>query len=552
MTSHPGSEIEPSPAFSEGSTPTRSSPGNPGHRSAGVVEQIPEPPGPEHPTLGVGVVSGPDTRTGPWRILTVLTQLGIMNIAIGLGGVVRNKVMAVYLKPAGFGEFTQLAGIASAVYVFVQFGMSVGLSRHAAAQREEKERQRQLSVANGLTVGLAVASIALLIPAIFSPASGPVLRLLGVAPTLDHKLLLGVLLAVAPVEALRNNYLCFLQGILDIRGMSIKRSVAIIVSTAAAVPLIALFRASGAAAQMAFGSLFLALLLGLRCRQMGYRPLAFAWNRRIAFTLAGWGGASLISSLALNSTDTLIRGHLIATAGLAANGLYQSASLLSGQVMTVILGSIGAYSLATLSETKDAAVAKMRMTDLLRVILPVTTLALGGLGLLSIPLLSILFTHSFGQASTFFPLQLTANYLQASAWIVGAPLLGFGFVRTWMFIQLTGSALRYAVTLALSSFIGVHAVPAGLAIAIAFDLVADIVFCRRCLGIRFDAPTVRAFLLGGAGILTCALVGASSRPLPVLLAAVVFLGLVIAAMAWRETRRAFHLAILSLRRLSHR
>ena len=104
--------------------------------------------------------------------------------------------------------------------------------------------------------------------------------------------------------------------------------------------------------------------------------------------------------------------------------------------MAIILGSIGAYSLATLSETKDASVAKLRMTDLLRVILPLTALSLGMIGLLSVPLLSVLFTNSFRSASAFFPLQLSASYFQATAWIVGAPLLGFGFVRTWMFIEL--------------------------------------------------------------------------------------------------------------------
>jgi O-antigen/teichoic acid export membrane protein len=192
------------------------------------------------------------------------------------------------------------------------------------------------------------------------------------------------------------------------------------------------------------------------------------------------------------------------------------------------------------------------MTDLLRVILPITTLALGTLGLLSIPLLSILFTGSFGQASTFFPLQLSANYLQASAWIVGAPLLGFGFVRTWMFIQLAGSGLRYAVTLLLSSFIGVHAVPAGLALAIAFDLVADIVFCRRCLGIRFDGRTIAMFLLGGAGILTCAMLGATSRPPYILFLAFAVLCCTVAGMAWRETKSGVQAAMLALRRFAHK
>ena len=212
----------------------------------------------------------------------MLTQLGAMNLAIGIGGVVRNKVMAIYLKPAGFSEFTQLAAIATSVYVFVQFGMAVGLSRHAAAHRETEERQRQLAAANSLTVGLAVATLLIAIPSLFSPAGDAVLRVLGVRPSFEHKILLGALIAVAPVEALRNNYLCFLNGILDIRGMSIKRSLAIVVSTLVAIPLIALFHTAGAAAQMAFASLFLAWLLGRRCREMGYRPLRFLWDRRIS------------------------------------------------------------------------------------------------------------------------------------------------------------------------------------------------------------------------------------------------------------------------------
>lgn len=485
-----------------------------------------------------------DGRTGVHRILAVLTQLGAMNAAVGLGGVVRNKIMAIYLKPSGFGEFTQIAAIATSIYVLVQFGMSVGLSRHAAAIREPKKRQEQLSVANSLTAGLALVSLVFLLPPLFTSGADPLLRTLGVVPTFEHKLLLGILLAVAPVEALRNNYLCFLQGILDIEGMSMKRSVAILVSTVAAVPLIAIFRMAGAAAQMVLGTVFLAVLLGRRCRKMGFHPLAFAWQKRTALTLAGWGGASLISNLALNSTETLIRGHLIATSGLAANGLYQSASLVSGQIMAVILGSIGAYSLATLAESNDTGVAKLRMTELLRLILPITTLSLGVLGLFSIPLLALLFTRSFIHAATFFPLQLGAHYLQAAAWIVGAPLLGFGFVRTWTLIQLAGSVLRLVVTFALSSWVGLYAVPGGLLVAVAFDLAADIVFCWFFLCIRFDPILGRTFLLGGLAILICAMIGISSHSLITLCGAALLLCAYVAAMAWRETQESWK-AILS-------
>jgi uncharacterized membrane protein YfcA len=145
---------------------------------------------------------------------------------------------------------------------------------------------------------------------------------------------------------------------------------------------------------------------------------------------------------------------------------------------------------------------------------------------------------------------LTANYCQAAAWIVGAPLLGFGWVRTWMSIQLAGSGLRYVATMLLSSFIGAHAVPAGLLLAVAFDLAANVIFCRR-LGIHVSPQTARRFLLGGAGILACAMVGSSSHSLALFCATTMLLCSIVAAMAWRETGAVFQAAVQCYRRFTN-
>jgi O-antigen/teichoic acid export membrane protein len=177
---------------------------------------------------------------------------------------------------------------------------------------------------------------------------------------------------------------------------------------------------------------------------------------------------------------------------------------------------------------------------------------LGLLGLFSIPLLTILFSRSFIQASTFLPLQLSANYVQAAAWIVGAPLLGFGFVRTWMVIQLAGSGLRYVVTVLLSNWIGVHAVPAGLLIAVAFDLVADIIFCYAQLRILFDAAVIRRFVIGGGAILGCAVLGAASHALAVVALGAAGLCAIVAATSWQETQAGLRFAQAQLRRFVER
>src|SRR6185312_11800607 len=109
-----------------------------------------------------------------------------------------------------------------------------------------------------------------------------ILANLGIHPGLRQKLVLLALFSIAPIEALRNNYLSFLAGLVDIKCISSKRSLAVIAATAVAVPLIAMFGIAGACMQTAIASLFLAFLLGGRCREQGYKPIAFRWHKDAA------------------------------------------------------------------------------------------------------------------------------------------------------------------------------------------------------------------------------------------------------------------------------
>jgi O-antigen/teichoic acid export membrane protein len=215
---------------------------------------------------------------GKRRILTVVMQLGLMRIAVSLAGLARNKVLAVYLKPEGFGAFTQLVNIVEVVNVFVQFGTIVSLSRNTAAAGNAQSRQRQLETANFLTVSLAVGTLALLIPLLVGSTGSWALSKLGLESGFREKAILIALLSITPIEALRNNYLSFLSGLLDIKGISTKRSLAVVVATVLAIPLVITFGIAGACIQTALASLFLAFLLGARCKQQGYRPLAFSWH----------------------------------------------------------------------------------------------------------------------------------------------------------------------------------------------------------------------------------------------------------------------------------
>jgi O-antigen/teichoic acid export membrane protein len=444
-------------------------------------------------------------------IVAAMTQLGGLQVILALTGFVRNKVAAIYLKTAGIGEWSQILGVATTVFLIVQFGMIVGLSRNTAAAKDQKDRQRQLSVANTLTTVIAIATI--LVALALSRVSSHTRLLSGLGISTGQGLLMLLFIAaLAPIEGFRNNYLSFLQGTLDIRGIATKRAIAVILATLAAIPLVSRFGIMGACLQFALASVLLAALLGHRCHQLGYRPIQFQWERSSAVGLATLGGASLLVSFAYGLADVLIRSQMIRFVGLSETGIYQAAFLLSSQVTQIALGSIGVFSLASISRSTIPEVISHQLHAMYRVILPTSAVGLGLLGLLERPAVQLLFSSQFNSSTIFLPLLLVGNATQAACWVAGAPLLGCGRVRTWLALQIVGASIRYLLVTTLLPVIGTQAIPLAFLLGQLFDLIASIIVCSRYMQIstsRADLAKI-AFSSGLPGAL--ALIGLHPTP----------------------------------------
>jgi PST family polysaccharide transporter len=472
---------------------------------------------------------------GPRAIVLAMSQLGGLQIVFVLTGLVRNKVAAVYLQTAGMGEWSQILNVVSTVFIIVQFGMMVGLSRNVAAAKNDEDRQRELSVANTLTTAVAVAAILVTLALAFSSSNSWLLGILGI-PAKQKLALLLMVAVLAPIEGLRNNYLSFLQGVLDIRGIATKRGAAVILATLAAVPLVIMFGIAGACLQFAVASVLLAVLLGHRCHQLGYRPLEFRWSKSTVTGLASLGGASLLAGFAISLTDVLIRSQLIHYAGLAETGLYQAGLLLSSQVTTIVLGSIGVFSLSSISRSTEPTVIRRQLQAMYKVILPISAVSLGLLGLLERPILHLLFSAQFQSSSVFLPLLLVGNSVQAASWIAGAPLLGCGKVRAWLTLQIIGALIRYWIAVAFLPQIGTQAIPLSFVVGQIFDLTASTVMCSMLLRIKISGGDLARMAISSALPGGLALIGISPAPTAFCIGAVILAASAV-AMAPAEASR---------------
>ena len=112
--------------------------------------------------------------------------------------------------------------------------------------------------------------------------------------------------------------------------MARQRSIAVLLATAVSVPIVWIFGLVGAAATFVILNGLLALLLGFRCRSLGYRWLAVGFDRSVVAALASFGLVSMASGFAQTFADTAIRASLLKELGSDANGLLQAPLVLAG------------------------------------------------------------------------------------------------------------------------------------------------------------------------------------------------------------------------------
>ena len=447
----------------------------------------------------------PRTSAG---ILVVLSQFGMMQVVLAATGVIRNKVIALKLGPAAFGEYSQIASMMSVVYTVVSFGMMVSLSRNAAKAGSDPERRAQLANANGMILALSLVTglgaLALL-------GTGRLLPIAGLAQGTVTVAATALFIAAIPFEGLKNNYLALLQGILDVRGLAARRAIGVLVVTVVAVPLVWVFGFIGAAAQYFLLSALVTVLLGARCRQLGYPPLGAGLDRRIVWSLASFGAVSLGSSFAQVTADTAVRASLIEVAGAAANGLLQAPFVLSQTVKMVVLSSISSVSLATIAPKEDGREISSAIDKLLEVVIPAGASAIGLLGLFGALALTILYSNAFAPAAALFPYILVADTLLVFIWVIGTPLLARGDRILWLVLDLVWAAVRWGVALVLiRRQMGALAVVIGYLAAIGLHLGLNLVVFRRFYRLDLRPVHLARLAFGVALVAALSVVGRSS------------------------------------------
>jgi PST family polysaccharide transporter len=434
--------------------------------------------------------------TGLPRFLVLLGASGVASASAGLASVVRTKIVAVGLGPAGLALVSQMS---SAVNVLAWLSVSgaSGSVRLVAEALGRGERDAAATVVR--TTGVVLSAVVIVVLAGGVAAA----ELLATAAFGDRGATTWVLwlLVAAPAAAVTAASTAVLRGAQQIGRLAVARIVASVASVAGGWAIVV-----GAGMAMVVAVPLLLVVAMAIATSVAAWPLGRPWlqaggrwfDRRVARRVASYSLATVVMGLATAATFMAIGRHYLAAGDLETAGRIAALVWLSEPLAAAFAAghhgsTFPAYAAAAGPAAGRVLARGVRGLVLLAVpVLMVVSMAAG-------PLVQLAFSAAFADIVAFVPLLAVATYLRSASIVLGLALLARGRLLplTVMHLGWTGTLAGLALVRAAPGLSGVSAFATGYFVAVLGHFVVQLALLRR---VRL-APTPRDLVWIGAGIL---------------------------------------------------
>jgi hypothetical protein len=213
-------------------------------------------------------------------------------------------------------------------------------------------------------------------------------------------------------------------------------------------------------------------------------------------------GAMLLSGLAATCVLLSVRGSITRHEGLAVTGQFDAAWNISMNHVTLILGSVQAYYLPTLSASKNAGERGRQIRGMLLVATLATVPVIVALASLKPLAVNLLYSHQFASSPAFLRWTLIADYLKVSSWVLATPMLATRDIAAFLGSDLLSHGVFFGASILFARIVR----PAeGAAIGFLASYAVYFALCysyaRVRHGFRFGAAGLSLWLTGLALII---------------------------------------------------
>jgi PST family polysaccharide transporter len=385
-------------------------------------------------------------------VIKMLTMLGL------------NKILAIYVGPAGYAAIGNFQNAAQMITTFASGAINTGVVKYTAEYHDDEEKQRQvwrtagtIAVLGSVITGIGVAVFSKQIAQWFLQDESYNTVFIWFSVTLVFFIFNTLLLAI-------------LNGKKEIHRYVIANIAGSLFALAVTSVLAVQFGLHGALTALAIHPSFAFIITLYLCYKADWFKFSYLFGRldkQVVLNLSKYTAMAITSAACVPVSHILIRTHLADTLGMDAAGYWEAMWRLSAAYLMLVTTTLSLYYLPKLSELKDPKEIKAEILQGYKIILPVAAACGLVIYLLRDFIIGVLFTSDFIPMRDLFAWQMVGDTLKIGSWILAYLMLGKAMMKLFIVSEIVFAAGFYGWTYFLTGMYGLE----GVAIAHAINYV---------------------------------------------------------------------------------
>ena len=362
-----------------------------------------------------------------------LIKTSLLNsIAVAIkvaSALVLNKILAIYVGPAGYAIIGQYQNAVSIVVSLAGGVVGTGVTKATAEHFDNEEKQH------------AIWRTAIRASLVASIITGILLVLLSnnlsqwVLHQPDMSSVFVWLALTLPAMAANNLLLSIINGKKEVAIFVASNILGSILTIIVTSFLAIKFGLYGTLVAFAINPAIVLLATATIVARRDWFKIQFLWgkiNRPALLELSGFAIMGLTSALTVPLSYMFIRDHIAARIGITAAGYWQASWKISEIYLMLITTTLSAYYLPRLSEIRNAYDLKKEIIKVYRFVMPVVLIGAATIFLLRDFIIKTLFTPDFLPMRELFPWQLAGDIIKIGSWILAYIMIGRSMVKYYL------------------------------------------------------------------------------------------------------------------------
>lgn len=362
-----------------------------------------------------------------------------------LSGLVINKVVSVYIGPAGLAVIGQFQNFSQLVLIAAQGAINNGVVKYTAEYGRESE-QIPLLFSTSIRISFTTSIIVGCILATFSNFFS-----LKILDDVQYQFIFIIFGFTIILFVLNGLLLSIINGLKEIRSyikINIIQSIYSLIFTSL---LIYFFGLNGALIALATNQsiiFFITLFMLRKHEVITWKKFTSFFDRKISKNLFSYSAMAITSAIMVPTSQFIIRDYIGTTQGFDQAGYWQGVWYISTTYLMIVTTALSTYYLPRLSEITSKQDLRKEILQGYKILVPIVIVCGLIIYLLRDFIIYLLFTDDFLSMKPLFTWQIIGDVFKIASWLLAYVMLAKAMTKTFIITE-----IFFSITLVLFSYL---------------------------------------------------------------------------------------------------